>query len=519
MSLTTAITSIVGALPSFFAALRGPDPTDFDFDDASLPAQVQSRDPRATNATHRHRVSTLELELLYFQKRNVALHAREQATQRDIAETLALADKLATPRPGYSLVPEGFVDAAVREAVSQCKARYAAVPREKDARYATEAQAWLEKFATQHTQVSALKNGTRVKIWEVQGAAERSVSEVARLRRELAKKCEEEHRVPIEKMVGERYVAFSREMDGAVRARKRLEGEVERLKQDLEGEQFLHRIAINVTQRLQADLVGERDNYDLLQNDFLRSREALVWSEDAYSRLSKAYTAKVSEIHRLQEENLRTSKQEIQEYEVLTAAHLQTLEALQEGKAKAVETQTMVEEMGDQLATVKAEMNASEVQHNRLRQREAFLEKTLLDLKADRDAMLEKLVVVSEQRKEALEGQRRALKMVDKLKNGELLDDGKEVGAFGEDEEVVSEAQDESLHGDEEVEVFEAIGLGRTGPEKNNEDDGEELDEETVIGSEDEEDDGYDIRGEDERQVGAEYDDVSEGDASDGERW
>ncbi|KAK7191687.1 hypothetical protein PSPO01_02136 [Paraphaeosphaeria sporulosa] len=583
MSLTTAIASIVATLPSFFAALRGPDPTDFDFDfddvsiptspnndDAPVPAQI--RVLRATNTAHRHRIFTLELDLLYFQQRNAALHAREQVFQRDIAETLALADKLAKPRPDHVFVPERLVEEAVREAVSQWKAQCATVV-EKDARFDAEARAWQEKYAALNAQVSALVEENQQKIRDVDEATSQSNSEVQRLRREHAAlkaalgsalkshaACEAvlergrdgmeewkmavkketwawqakftdktrseqadkyavEHGEQIEKVVRERYVALIKERDSAAEARERLEGELEKLKQDLEGEQLLHRIAVDVTQRLQGELEDEKDNYELLHIEFLRVKGEAVRSREAYSELSGVYTAKLWEVHRLQEENLRASKEEKQAYEVLTAAHLHMLKAFQNGEAMAAKTQSMVIEMRDQLLTVKAHMNTSKGQCDEPRQREEFLKKKLLHLKGDLDAMLEKLVVVSGQRKEALEGQREALKMVDKLRNGEVLDDGKEIGIFGEDEEVVSGTREGSDSEGQEDDGFEATGLESTNRDENKETDGEDLDGVTILGTEDAEDDGYAVRGEDERQVDAEYEDVSQGDASDAEEW
>lgn len=498
MAVTTAIASL-------FTALFGPDPTDVD----DVPAQIQKL--LDTNAAQNRRISTLTLELLYFQKRNAALHEREQATQKDISETLAIADKLVKPK----IHCPRWLDDKIREAVAPWKARCASIAQDKDEKFDREAEAWREKFSALNSQVAALTKGIQLRIGEVQGAAEKSKGEMERLekentalmegvaewkvgfkkdtwkwktrfaekvREELEKQYAKALKEEVEGTVKENYEALISERDAAVEAKEERDGEVGKLKRDLANEQLLHRIAIDVTKRLQGELEDSEDNYELLQNEYLRLKEAVVRFEDAYSLLSDAHNRKQWE---------------------------------------AIETQNVVEAMGNRLQAMEAGFATLKVQRDELRERERVWEKDLSLSKADRDAMLEKLVVLSEQRETALRGHLGALKVLYELKNRGAMQERKEIGILEKNEEAVPGAQEEFSHGQDDEELEQPVELGAADYHANGNEEygGEELDVVMVVGSEDEEDDGYDVCGETEREADADYDKLSEGDASTSEEW
>ncbi|KAF2442395.1 hypothetical protein P171DRAFT_433905 [Karstenula rhodostoma CBS 690.94] len=123
-------------------------------------------------------------------------------------------------------------------------------------------------------------------------------------------------------------------------------------------------------------------------------------------------------MHRLQLENAQASREAEIAYNGLAAAYREMLSACDDYKAEVDTTQATVDEMEGRLQAVKARVDALKEQRNVFQQREKVLEEDLLHSKADRDAVLEKLVVALEQKKEALESQLEAWKMVDRLRKG-----------------------------------------------------------------------------------------------------
>ena len=170
------------------------------------------------------------------------------------------------------------------------------------------------------------------------------------------------------------------------------------------------------------------------------------------------------------------------------------------------ETQSVVGEMEQRLEGVKRGLDGLRFQRDRYRQSDEMSKEMMMLMKFERDFFKGRV-------EEAEKGRSEALEMVERLKRGEVLDGGE-----GGDEGQQAESGEEVGEGPK-PDVQEVLLESLEHSEGIEEDEADEGDEATLRGSDDEEDDGYDVRSESERAADAEYEALSEGDASDAEEW
>lgn len=450
------------------------------------------------------------------------LKARGQITEQDIM--LAVNDILSKLTFDYFITSERIVKEHVRTAVDCCVGiQKDLVAKMKEAQSTAKASAndvvrlkgelaafkqalhsATKTHAHDRAELAALKDDMRH--WKTNFT--RDAHEIQ------AAKCADQHSTQIRTAVEERCAQILLQRDDAVRAQHTLEAELANVRQDLEGEQFLHRVAINVTQRLQQNLEDEQDNYELLENELQHARHAVTWSEEAYGALADMHAAYVWDMHVMQEENERASAEAKKAYEALSDAHDRAVGALKEGQRKVFETQAVVVMMEAQMKGVKMEVDALREQRDGFGRGEEAARKALGVVEVEREGMLAKLVAVSAQREEALRGQIEALKVVERLKRGKEEEDGDETKAEDQHDESGSGAQELS-EPEAQEKLRDPIELDLAGRGVEN----DVVWDATPSDSENEEDDGYDVRDEAEREADTDYDTMSEGDASDVEEW
>jgi hypothetical protein len=456
------------AIQSFFVTLRGPDPTDVD--DIDVPTKVQEL--LDTNAAHQSRISALEHEVARLKK---WLRVREQAMQKDIAETLALGDTL------------------VKRDVSA-----AAEKSEWKAGVKKETWSWQTKFAE-------------------------------KARKEVEGKCADNHANQIKKMVKEKYEPLTLERDSAVQAKDKAEHELALLKQDLANEHSLHLVAITITQKLQSDLDKCRENYQVLHDDYdfldenyaildgnyialheewVQKTEALTQSEKVYAELCNTHDAVLEKKFQVEMDYVDAAHNSKQAYKMLDDAY----SAFNHLKEELDTSKTAVDRTVEMVRTAKVGVKALKRECNKLLQQEKTLSESLARAVAERDTTLDKLVTALKQREEALKGEVGALKVVERMKKGEVMDDGKEIVVLDEgvdeDEDAASEAQGESGASTDNSQAAQKSRDISSQSEEH-----EYLEEQVDLSIDGEEEgDEYDDCGEDERQADAEYEDISEGD-------
>ncbi|KAL1603677.1 hypothetical protein SLS60_005265 [Paraconiothyrium brasiliense] len=530
------------AVTNFFAGLLGPNFTDEEQDPIDIQTLLDS------NATQERRISELELELSYFKKRNMALHTHEQATQKKIAECLALGDRLA--RPESDMASKTVLDCKLRETVREWKKFHSTVVSEKKEKFEREAEAWKAKYKAFEEQVATLTSDMDSKIMDLGAAAEEvkrltcenamlqtAVADVARLTKENGALKEEFHltvsdhkktNAELEKCKKEVHgwkTAFTEkvkrvseyhdknvkshlaelnevqencnllreERDSAVEMTSGLTEENDRLNRELADEQLHHQIAVDIAQRAQDEFYSCKEDYIFLHHDWALLIEANSQSEKAYASLSEAHTTVLWEIEELKgacSDLLEKSKKDEKAYAASARAQAASLIVLKQFQGKVDEIKATVDRMTDEtragsvdvtvlrkrcdtlrlrskkrkddiaaitedcrnlglengglrvkLEDVIKERDALKLTEDQLHVQRVMMRKILARLQGERDAIVQRLEAALLQRADALEGQLEALEMLERMKSGLVTDDGKEIGVFDEDEDVVSRVQ------------------------------------------------------------------------------
>ncbi|KAJ4345442.1 uncharacterized protein N0V89_011572 [Didymosphaeria variabile] len=572
MPLSTAVTD-------FFAGLLGLHP----INEYQVSAGIQTL--LESNATQERRISELELELLYFKKRNEALHAQKQATQKDIAECLALGDHLV--KPECVMVSNPVVDFKTRKTARERERFHAMTIGEKKEGVELTAEACRTKYKAFEEHVASLTSDMDSKIRDLGAAAtqverlthenailktnrkeihEWKIAYAEKVRRKYEEKSVKSHLAELS-MAQENCNMLREERDSAVQVNLGLTGENERLNQELADERLHHQIALNVMHRGQDELHTCKENYLLLHDDWALLKEANIRSDKAYASLSVTHTEVLCEFEdfrRLYSEFLEKTQEDEKAYARLARARSASLIVQFKGEVDRIKTlvdkteddvraaninvtvlkkkcdtlrsksqrrkeiiaaikedcRQLGSENGDlrvELEEVVKERNALKLKEDQLRMQKRIITQLLALSQAGRAATVQRLEAALLQRADALKGQLGALKMVNKLKSGMVTDDGKEIGVFDENEDIVSDVQEDddvvSEDRDEDGNVVSDDEKGSCDSTEADEEMGElDLDEE-------EGDNEYNYCGEDEREVYSSYENLSEGDLSGDEDW